>query len=105
MGDTWSTSEKKIARRVFDEALRRELAQTLQTFKTMAASATGPDAMWLTEDYLTKARHKIDAKYDYRYSQLLWVFGQLMREGRISEDDLAGLSEEKMSHILRMGKP
>lgn len=104
MSDEWSSSEKKIARRVFDAALRRELAETLQTLKSMAASATDPDAMWSTEDFLTQSRRNIDAKYDYRYSQLLWVFGLLMREGRISEDDLAGLSEEKMSHILRMGK-
>jgi len=102
MTDEWSTSEKKIARRVFDAALHRELAEILQTFKSMAASATDPESMWSTEEFLTKARREIDAKYDYRYSRLQSVFGRLLREGRITEEDISGLSESKMNFILRI---
>ncbi|MDC6170634.1 hypothetical protein [Paucibacter sp. XJ19-41] len=102
MTDEWSSSEKKIARRVFDAALHRELAEVLQTFKAMAASASDPESMWSTEDFLSKSRREIDSKYDYRYSQLHVVFGRLLREGRISEEDLSGLSESKMNVILRI---
>ena len=41
-------------------------------------------------------------KYDYRYSQLILVFSRLLREGRIREEQLAGLSEEKLSYIRRV---
>lgn len=102
MANEWNASEKKIARRVFDEALHRELAEVLLAFKSMAASATDPESMWSTEEFLTKSRYEIDSKYDYRYSQLHSVFGRLLREGRISEDDLSGLSEDKMNFILRI---
>ncbi|MGN6827762.1 hypothetical protein [Paucibacter sp. M5-1] len=102
MTDEWSRSEKKIARRVFDAALHRELAAVLQTFKAMAASASDPESMWSTEEFLSKSRREIDSKYDYRYSQLHAVFGRLLREGRISEEDLSGLSESKMNVILRI---
>jgi hypothetical protein len=102
MSGDWSTSEKKIARRVFDAALQRELAEVMQTFKSMAANATEPDNMWSTEEFLSKSRQAIDRKYDYRYSNLEIVFGVLLREGRISINDLSGLSEEKINHIERV---
>lgn len=102
MTTDWSTSEKKIARRVFDSALHRELAEVMQVFKSMAAGARNPDDMWSTEEFLTKSRNAIDNKYDYRYSHLEFVFGRLLREGRISEEELSGLSEEKMQHIIRI---
>lgn len=38
-------------------------------------------------------------KYNYRYSVLIIVFGTLMREGLINENNLEGLSEDKMKVI------
>lgn len=58
--------------------------------------------MWATQEFLTNARNSIDRKYDYRYSQLGFVFGRLLREGRISEGELAGLSEDKMQNIIHI---
>ena len=102
MTHDWSASEKKIARRVFDAALDRELTEILHAFKAMAASAASPESMWDTEAFLSKSRREIDSKYDYRYSQLHLVFGRLLREGRISEEDLSGLSEPHMKCILKI---
>lgn len=102
MPSDWSPAEKKIARRVFDAALHHELAEVMQKFKSMAAKAAEPDDLWATEAFLTRARNSIDKKYDYRYSQLVFVFGRLLREGRISKEQLAGLSEEKMQCITRI---
>ena len=103
MPSDWSTSEKKIARRIFEAALHRELAEVMQTFKSMAANAAEPSDIWSTEEFLTKSRNSIDRKYDYRYSQLVFVFGRLLREGRIAEEDLAGLSEGKIQEIVHIG--
>jgi hypothetical protein len=41
----------------------------------------------------------IDAKYDYRYSQLIVVFGTLLREKWIDDKVLEGLGEEKLQVI------
>ncbi|MBP6337627.1 MAG: hypothetical protein KA375_08530 [Vitreoscilla sp.] len=97
----WSDSEKKLARRLFDAALQAELAEVLAELKRQAEAATTPDAMWDVEDYLTRRRRDIDQKYDYRYSQLILVFGWLLREGRLQPDQFAGLSEEKRAAIQR----
>jgi len=40
-------------------------------------------------------------KYDYRYSVLIGVFARLLYEGWLSEQDLAGLSPEKLELIRR----
>ncbi|MDY0330565.1 MAG: hypothetical protein RBR52_08730 [Thiomonas sp.] len=98
----WSESEKRVARRVFAAALQRELADVMDEFKRRAATAKEPEDMWAVEQFLATARREIDSKYDWRYSQLDLVFGRLLREGRIGEGDLQGLSEDKLVYIRRV---
>jgi hypothetical protein len=95
----WSPSEKKIARRVFDAAVERELAEIMAEFKARAAKAKTPADMWDVRDYLTRTQRAFDAKYDFRYSQLLFVFGLLLREKRIDEAELKGLAEKKLASM------
>jgi hypothetical protein len=99
---TWTESEKKIARRVFEAALQRELAEVIAEFKARAARATTPEDMWAVQEYLARMQREIDAKYDYRYSQLHVVFGRLLREKRIEDEELKGLAEEKLDFIRRV---
>ncbi len=98
----WSDSEKRIARRAFESALQRELSDIMAEFKRLASAAKEPDDMWSVEQFLATARREVDSKYDYRYSQLQYVFGRLLREGRVAESDLQGLSEDKLSTIRRV---
>src|SRR5580693_10085734 len=91
---TWSKSEKAIARTPFDAALKRELQDVMRKTKQMANQIKEPADVWELEHYLTQRRKEIDRKYDYRYSQLTHVFGKLMQEGRLMEDELSGLEED-----------
>ena len=95
----WSASEKKIARRAFDAALDNALAKTMAEFKARAAAATTPAEMWDIGDDLYRQRREFDRTFDYRYSQLLFVFARLIREGHLDEEQLTGLSEEKLEII------
>ncbi len=95
----WTHSEQKAARKVFDAALQRELAAILSKLKELAASAKTPQDMWEIEKYLTQQRRQIDSKYDFRYSQLIEVFGRLLRENWIEEKELQTLSPEKLAWI------
>ena len=97
----WTESEKKLSRRVFEAALATELAEVLSEFKSKAAMLSTAQEMWALEDYLARKRLMIDEKYDYRYSQLILVFGKLVRVGRVQASDLHGLSEEKLEYIHR----
>jgi hypothetical protein len=98
----WSESEKKLSRCLFQAAFQAELAEVLAEFKSKAAAATTAEEMWAIQDYLIRKQRDIDGKYDYRYSQLIYVFGRLVREGRLQEEQLNGLSEEKLSYIQRI---
>ncbi|MEA3275295.1 MAG: hypothetical protein U9Q81_08410 [Pseudomonadota bacterium] len=44
-------------------------------------------------------RNQSDRKYDYRYSQLVFVFARLVQQGWLQLDELAGFSDEKRSAI------
>ena len=96
---TWSKSEKVIARKAFDAALGRELLEVIQEAKRMANRIQHSSDLWDLEHYLTERRKKIDRKYDYRYSQLTDVFGRLLYERRVTEEELSGLREDKMKLI------
>ena len=101
---TWSKSEKAIARTAFDAALKRELQDVMRKTKQMANQIKEPADVWELEHYLTERRKEIDRKYDYRYSQLTQVFGRLLYEHRITEEDLRGLGEDKMKPIRSLAE-
>ena len=101
---TWSKSEKAIARTAFDAALKRELQEVMQEAKQMANEIKEPADAWDLEHYLTERRKEVNRKYDYRYSQLTHVFGRLLYEGRVREEELGGLREDKLKPIRSLAK-
>jgi Photoprotection regulator fluorescence recovery protein len=101
---TWSKSEKAIARTAFDAALKRELQDVMHRTKQMANQIKEPADVWELEHYLTERRKEIDRTYDYRYSQLRHVFGRLLYEGRVSEEELRGLSDDKLKSIRSLAE-
>ena len=100
----WSRSEKVIARTAFDAALGRELHEVIQEAKKMASQIQQSSDLWDLEHYLTQRRKEIDRKYDYRYSRLTQVFGRLLYEKRLGEEELGGLREDKLQRIRFLAK-
>src|SRR6266550_5735834 len=100
----WSRSEKTVARAAFDAALKRELQKTMQEVKQMANQVKEPADLWDLEHYLTQRRKEIDRKYEYKYSQLTHVFGRLLHEQRLCEEELRGLREDKLKSIRSFAK-
>src|SRR5437660_10785756 len=96
---TWSKSEKAIARSAFDAALKRELQDVMRKTKQMANQIKEPADVWELEHYLTERRKEIDGQYEYRYSQLTQVFGRLLYEQRLGEQELGGVGEDELESI------
>jgi photoprotection regulator FRP-like protein len=95
---------KTVARTAFDAALGRELHEVIHKTKQMANVIQQSADLWDLEHYLTQRRKEIDRKYEYRYSRLTQVFGRLLNEKRISEQELRGLREDKMKPIRSFAK-
>ena len=100
----WSKSEKLIARTAFDAALGRELLELIQETQKMASKIQQSSDLWDLEHYLTERRKEINRRYDYRYSQLTHVFGRLLYEKRLREEELRGLGEDKLKPIRSLAK-
>lgn len=100
----WSRAERHAARRIYDSAVQAELAELVVAFKAQAAAIERPEQLWELERALREARKDFDDKYDFRFSVLPWIFARLLREGRITEVDLAGLSPDKRDQILRAAR-
>ena len=49
--------------------------------------------------WATRLRKHIDRQFDFRYSVLPFVFGNLIRQGRLSEKELHGLAEDKLRFL------
>jgi len=100
----WSPAEKAVARRAFDLALSRELDAVLREAKERAARIGKASELWDLEHWLGEQRRRIDRDFDYRYSVLPQVFANLLRDGRLTEDDLLGLAPNKLDAIRHMAR-
>ena len=94
----WSGSEKAIARKAFEAALKRELDAIVAEVKRMVLAPDFCDP-WKIDDFLSARRKEVDQKYDYRYSVLPDVFARLIFDGWLAEAELEGLGQEKLDHL------
>ena len=99
---TWTREEKTVARLAFDRAYTKECEAILNATRERLSSLIDPRDIWQIHDFLSECRKTADGKYDYRYSVLLMVLARLLREGWITEEDIATLSEDKRQRILSM---
>ncbi|MEB3311216.1 MAG: hypothetical protein VKJ02_13390 [Snowella sp.] len=102
--NTWSISEKSIAEQAFKKAYDRETQGLVQYINQHAPEIQDIDSVWKLNDYLNAKRHQIDGKYDYRYSALIFVFSDLMKEGWLLPEDLEGLDQDKISKIKALSR-
>ncbi len=58
--------------------------------------------LWELERWLTRRRQQIDREFDFRYSVLPHVFARLLRERRLIDNDLQGLSRDKLDLIRQL---
>lgn len=98
----WSNDEKKIARKAFDIAYQREMDNIKSSLMDKVSQIKTNADIWAIEDFLSAKRKVIDSKYDYRYSQLIMVFGRLLSEGYLNEEDISELSEGKKELIKQL---
>jgi len=97
----WTGAEKKVARRAFDQALRRHLLAIMAEARRRMANVVDPADLWELEAHLTESRKSVDRIYQFRYSSLLQVFAILMRDDWLKEADLVGLQPDKIADIKR----
>lgn len=95
----WSPAEKTVARAAFDRALSREFEAIIRETKDRAARIREASELWKLERWLSERHRQIGQTFDFRYSVLPFVFSTLLRDGRLSEDDLQGLAEDKLNAI------
>lgn len=95
----WSPAEKAIARKAFDAALSRELEAVVREAKDRVARIGEASQLWELERWIVERRHEIEHTFDYRYSVLPIVFGGLLRNGRLAEEELHGLAPDKLNAI------
>lgn len=101
MAMNWSAKEKKISRQAFDLALQRENQALIAQVQSKSAQITEVDQVWELQVFLNARSRAMSRKYDYRYSQLLWVFRDLIEEKWLSVEDLEGLSADKIDAIVK----
>ena len=100
MEEKWTKSQKVHARELFDLALSREYDDLIKTVNSTKIET--PEEVWDLHDMLGKKRKELNGKYDYRYSQLIFVFAQLVRGGYLTLEELEPIGEEKLKQIDNM---
>ncbi|HSD62601.1 MAG TPA: hypothetical protein VLB50_02350 [Ignavibacteriaceae bacterium] len=98
----WTDKEKKVARKAFDLAYEREMEEIKTLLTEKVSDLKTESDVWAIEDFLYDRRKNVDAKYDYRYSKLILVFGRLLSEGYLKETDILELNEDKRELIKKI---
>ena len=100
----WSDSEKKAAKEVFDRAYEREINNLIEEVRQKASQVSEIDQLWQLHDFLSAKRHEIDGKYDYRYSELIFVFAKLLKQGWVNKEELKVLERDKLAKISALSR-
>jgi hypothetical protein len=100
----WSQAEQNIAQVAFDKAYDREINALIKEINEKASVISQIEDIWGLHDYLSARRHEIDGKYDYRYSVLVFVFAQLVKEGWLLLEDLEGLEASKLKKVTALSR-
>lgn len=100
----WSEIEQKVARTAFDRAYENEIGTLILVVREQSQHIATPEEVWHLHDLLSAKRHELDGKYDYRYSELIWVFANLVKDGWIKMGDLDGLAPEKLRKISALSR-
>ncbi|WP_346291693.1 hypothetical protein [Sphaerothrix gracilis] len=95
----WSLAEKEIAQAALKSAYDREVQALISTVRARAGDITALEDIWQLHDLLSTKRYEIDGKYDDRESSLVFVFSQLVKEGWLQVNELAGLDEAKLAKV------
>jgi len=98
--ETWSKGGKSHRATPPSTRHSRATIQRSREVRRRAENIVDQADIWNFNDFLTQERRRIDEKYDYRYSFLIFVFARLIREGWLTEDELAGLSEDKLTRFV-----
>lgn len=98
----WSSDEKKVAKKAFDNAYQREMDNIKSSLMDKVSQIKTNADIWVIDDFLSEKRKIVDSKYDYRYSQLIMVFSRLLSEGYLKEEDISELAEEKREVIKKL---
>lgn len=98
----WSEKEKEIAKEAFNKAYEREIAALINEVRNQASEIVELNDLWKLHDFLSARRHYLDGKYDYSYSNLIFTFASLVKEGWLNIEELEGLEGDKHSKVAAL---
>ncbi len=99
---SWSEEEKKIAQEAFSKAHEREIATLINEVRSQAGEIVELEDLWKLHDFLSARRHYLDGKYEYKYSELIFTFASLVKEGWLQLEELEGLEPDKRSKVAAL---
>lgn len=102
MNKQWSPAEKKAAHRIFDLAVDNAQKDVLNRHSAKRINTI--DDLWEYEREIREWRKEIYNTFQFTYSTLAVCFGLCLRKGWLAESDLAGLCEERIDSILKVGR-
>ncbi|NET06841.1 MAG: hypothetical protein F6K09_22775, partial [Merismopedia sp. SIO2A8] len=100
----WSETEKQIAHEALRKAYTRETEALMAEISQKASKITEINDIWSLNDYLNAKRYDIDGKYDYRDSMPIFALANLIKEGWLNPDELAGLSPNNRAKVVALAR-
>ena len=100
----WSVTEQQIVREALSKAYTKETEALINEVRQKASQIKDINEIWSLHDYLSTKRYDIDGKYDERDSTPIFVLAQLIQEGWLHPDELAGLTPDKRAKVAALAR-
>ncbi len=100
METTWTKSQKKVAKELYNLAREREYAGLIEQIQS--TEITIADDVWRLREMLNRKAREMDEKYIYRYSRIILLFARLVNEGYLHIEELKKLGDEKYRRICQL---
>jgi hypothetical protein len=76
--------------------MKKSAIRQLENQKEKLLRLSDPEDIWELHDYLSGIRKEIDNKCDYRYSVLVMIFANLLKQQWLKFDNREGLSADNI---------
>ncbi|AUC59733.1 hypothetical protein AA637_00625 [Cyanobacterium sp. HL-69] len=100
----WTKAEIQITEQVLKKAYERETKTLVQQVKDKINNLEDMEELWQVHDLLSSKRYDLDGKYDNREPMLVFTFAELLKEGWIKLEELAGLDKGKLAQISSLSR-
>lgn len=98
----WTQHEETVARQAFEIGKQRSIEALIVTLREQSALLDTPESIWNYHDFLSSERYQYEGRAEFDTTSILFTLADMIKQNLITDADLQGLEQTKISKIKAM---